>query len=457
MKTFLLRYSRLMLIGLWLVGCKSNQGDITETPTPQTIADIDGTVLLSWNDTYLELDRYAPGYRPPVAARTLGYIGLAVYEASIAGSAKYQSIAKSYIGLAIPKVPVGQTINYEVAANTVYYRLLQKFFPHVSENHKKLIEQTQQKNAERFLTISQAQIQQSYAYGEAVADAVFAWSATDGFGHEGYLKNTPADYTPPATVGKWQPTAPNFSKALLPYWGKARTFAITQQEKVAKVPLDYSANFASPLYTQALEVYSTTTQPSVDGQWIAQFWSDDIAELTFEPAARWLAIGQQVMKQKKSNLETAVVFLAKIGLSLNDASVAAWHSKYIYNVERPIAYIQRNINRAWRTTLNDPIRKQQGISPNFPSYPSGHAAFGAAAAEVLTDVFGNNFSLVDRCHEARTEFNGKPRSFGSFYEMANENAYSRIPLGVHYRMDCDEGLRMGTLVGKKVLALSWKK
>ena len=27
--------------------------------------------------------------------------------------------------------------------------------------------------------------------------------------------------------------------------------------------------------------------------------------------------------------------------------------------------------------------------------------------------------------------------------MAEENAYSRIPLGVHVRMECDEGIRLG--------------
>ena len=27
--------------------------------------------------------------------------------------------------------------------------------------------------------------------------------------------------------------------------------------------------------------------------------------------------------------------------------------------------------------------------------------------------------------------------------MAEENAFSRIPLGVHIRMDCEEGLRLG--------------
>jgi hypothetical protein len=37
--------------------------------------------------------------------------------------------------------------------------------------------------------------------------------------------------------------------------------------------------------------------------------------------------------------------------------------------------------------------------------------------------------------------------------MAEENAYSRIPLGVHIRMDCDEGLRLGHAVAENVLRL----
>jgi hypothetical protein len=40
--------------------------------------------------------------------------------------------------------------------------------------------------------------------------------------------------------------------------------------------------------------------------------------------------------------------------------------------------------------------------------------------------------------------------------MAVENAYARIPIGVHFRMDCDEGLRMGLLAGQRVLELNWK-
>jgi hypothetical protein len=50
-----------------------------------------------------------------------------------------------------------------------------------------------------------------------------------------------------------------------------------------------------------------------------------------------------------------------------------------------------------------------------------------------------------------------PRSFKSFNEMSKENAYSRIPLGVHYRMDCEEGFRIGKIVGQKTNNFAWKK
>ncbi len=35
------------------------------------------------------------------------------------------------------------------------------------------------------------------------------------------------------------------------------------------------------------------------------------------------------------------------------------------------------------------------------------------------------------------------RSYNSLREMAHENAYSRMLMGVHYKQDCDEGLRLG--------------
>ncbi len=144
-------------------------------------------------------------------------------------------------------------------------------------------------------------------------------------------------------------------------------------------------------------------------------------------------------------------------MALHDAAIGAWNSKYFYNIERPVSYINRNIDPTWKPNLDNPLTGEQGISPSFPAYPSGHATFGGAGAEALAGVFGYRYSMTDRCHENRNEFFGMPRTFGSFFEMAHENAWSRVPLGVHYRMDADEGLRYGTEIGRVINRLPWRK
>jgi PAP2 superfamily len=305
-------------------------------------------------------------------------------------------------------------------------------------------------------TINAEVYKRSRDYGQRVASAVWDFSVTDKDGHDKYLDPRPSNYTPPTGLGKWAKTPPGNQAAMFPYWGKVRTFAIKEEDKLARPPLPYSEDKTSAYYTQALEVYSTTTPQTYENQWIGEFWSDDVLGFTFSPPSRWVAITNEVLVQEKSNLETAIMAAVKVGLALNDASVAAWNSKFYYNVERPVSYINKFINPNWNV-VSLTSTGFLGSTPSFPAYPSGHSVFGAAAAEALTSVFGYSVPLTDRCHEGRTDFNGKPRSFNSFYEMSEENAYSRIPLGVHWRMDCSEGLRMGYQVGRRVNAMQFKK
>ena len=448
---YTLRYA-LIVAFLWvLAACHSNKEDVVPVPTATTS---DASVPTQWMSLFLDIDRYAPGYRPPVAARTLAYIGLAAYETVVPGSANYKSVAYKFTGLTVPKVNDGQSYRWDVAVNEAYYVMMKGFFPQIVDADKAKIEALHTK-----LTVagSTDELTRSQKFGQDVAAAVLAYSQTDAAGDAAYLRNQPADYVPPTGVGKWQPTAPDFSRALLPYWGKVRTFVASDADKVANAPLDYSTNVKSTLFAQGLEIYTATTPLTKDEQWIGDFWSDDIYKLTFEPAGRWIAIAQQVVIHQKVPLDKAVYTYAKVGIGLSDIGVACWNSKYIYNIERPITYIRRTIDPTWNTRLNNPITILQGITPPFPSYPSGHSCFGAVAAEVLTNIYGAAYAMTDSCHAGRTEFNGTPRSFNSFYEMAQENAYSRVLLGVHYRMDCEEGLRMGYAIGRKVNLLPWEK
>jgi membrane-associated phospholipid phosphatase len=437
---------------LFLVtSCKTNPDG---TP-PEPINNIEATVANEWMDNFLVVERYAPGFRPPVAARALGFINLAAYESIVGSSSVYKSVAPNFQGLTVPAREVSKTYNDQAIVNEVYYQMSKNFFPHVLDEYKASIE-TQYKKFDAS-KINADELIRSKQYGQALAKAVFDFSLTDALGSKGYLNNQPADYVAPTGAGKWQPSFPDFSKPLLPYWGKTRAFVISEAEKLSPPPIAYSTSTSSAFFFQGFEVHQVTTPLSYDQQWIGEFWSDDIYKLTFEPAARWIAIAQQVVRKEKVSLEKAIYTYVKVSIGLSDAGLACWNSKYVYNVERPVTYIRREINKDWVSALNNPLVKVKGVTPPFPAYPSGHSTFGGVAAEVLNDIYGKNYALTDKCHEGRTEFIGTPRSFKSFDAMADENAYSRIPLGVHYRMDCSEGLRLGYQTGKAVNRLAWKK
>src|SRR5262249_3261848 len=99
------------------------------------------------------------------------------------------------------------------------------------------------------------------------------------------------------------------------------------------------------------------------------------------------------------------------------------------------------------------------FTPNFPSYTSGHATFGAAMFRILERFYGRDdihFTIIS------DEFNGitrgtdgqvRPtvgRSFASFSQAAFENGQSRIYLGIHWAFDRDDGIACGKAVADYV-------
>jgi hypothetical protein len=377
-----------------------------------------------------------------------GYWGLANYELAVKGMPGYRSIADNYPGLSIPKLTNPQNINWQLALNACSAYMFSKYFP---DDIQKINSSENVLYGKFSAGVKPEIIEESTKWGKNVAEAVYNYSKSDLITFEGQLNLYPA-YQVLSGDGIWVPTFPDFTAGKFPQWGKGRVFAITQLDRNIPPPTTYSTDTKSQYYAQAIETYNRVESGTNEDKWIAEFWSDDIGGLTFSPPVRWFAIANQVYTTSKCNLEKALFTNVKIGLALNDASVSCWDNKYKYQVERPITYIRKYIDPNWKTILT-----KDGTTPNFPAYPSGHATFGAAAAEVLTYEFGHDFAMTDRCHEGRTEFRSTPRAFPSFYKMAEENAISRIPLGVHWRMDADAGLDLGYKVGRRVNALPFGK
>lgn len=463
MRTKQLSFLHLLLFSLLLLtlpSCKKNQDDLTDA-SPEVSAPVnsyDDRVIDDWQSLILKIERNANGYHPCPTARMLAYTGIGAYESVVSGMPDYKSIAFLYPGLKIPLVEQDKAYHFPSVLNNYYALILKHFFANVQQSDQLAIDSLENFfNTFYSTSVDTLVFERSKAYGAAVANAVWNYSTSDAIGHDKYTDPRPLSYAPPVGNGKWQPTPPGNEAALFPYWGSTRNFAITSSEKICRPPLPYSTSPSSTFYAQAIDVYNKTTLQTAEQQWIAEFWSDDVPGLTFSTPARWIAITNQVIEIEFSSLERAVLLSMKMGIAINDATVAAWSSKYYYSVERPQTYIHEVLMHPNWEIFDLTSTNFLSSTPSYPGYPSAHAVIGAAAAEVLTSVFGDNYQFTDRCHQNRNAFNGTPRSFNSFYEMAEENAISRVYLGVNFPMDCSEGVRFGYEIGKKVNALPYKK
>jgi len=418
----------------------------TEAPDMQRAT----RVAVEWNTLLLELERHTPGYRPPVSARMFAYVEMAAYEASLPALPDYLSLEVYTSGYHKPETQLQEGGFYLPASlNAAYARIARYFFPTAPKNLLESIDQLESGESQPLgRSVDPQVLNLSIAFGRSVADAVWRWSSTDSMGHDGFLYNFDRSYVPSECAGCWQPTGEHPIPALTPHWGGVRPFIVAPDAIQVKPPLRFDPSPGSGFYTEAMEVFTVSQPLSKENRWIAEFWSDDLPGLTLSPAGRWISIVNQSITKAKLPFPQAMETYLKSGLALCDASILCWKAKYMYNLERPQDYIGREIRPGW-----SPLHE----APNFPSYPSGHSMFGAAVAEVLTGALGNNFTLTDRTHEDRPEFSSAPRTYHSFSEMALENALSRVAMGVHYRMDCEEGLRLGKIIGRKSAGLNLKR
>jgi hypothetical protein len=445
---------------LFLFACQrdnSNNGDSQF----RKVADYDYKVVHEWNEVFLQIEKNSAGYRPGPAPRAVAYLGLSAYEAVVPGMPEFRSFNGFWNGFKVPEIDADKEYCWPVVVNASYAYLLPKFFGRATAEQLAQIQATGKRIEEQFKnTVSDDVFLRSVNRGREVAEAVWNWSTTDKIGHDHYLDPFQGyDWEDRFEKdGDWIPTFPGPGAGMGGIWGGARTFAVKDDQKLCRKPIPYSEDPKSHLYAQAIEVLSQNTPTlSYEAEWVGEFWSDDLLNLTFSPGVRFLAIGDQILELENSNLETAVYMTALVGVASNDAGVACWHSKYHYNVERPESYIKRVIDPNWEPNLDNPLTGDKGISPSFPAYPSGHSTMGAAGGEALSHIFGYSYGMTDKCHQFQTTFEGTPRTFSSINEMADENAWSRVPLGVHYRMDCEEGVRFGREIARSVIRLPWKK
>ena len=90
----------------------------------------------------------------------------------------------------------------------------------------------------------------------------------------------------------------------------------------------------------------------------------------------------------------------------------------------------------------------------MPDHDSGHAIQGGVAAEILKQFFGTDALAFTACSTTLPagstcdDPGAVWRSYSSFSQAANENAVSRIYIGIHFRRAVEEGVDHGRKIAQ---------
>ncbi len=401
-------------------------------------------VLHRWYRLILELVRHTPTYSPPVASRAFAYVGITAYEVVASVMPGLRSLAGQVNGLGpVPACDPTLTYDVGVALHAAMAGSVAQFFGNTGPTGQRAMAAMDSKQGARVATgVAVDVAARSVAHGQAVAAHILDWSRADG-GDIVENMGFPYAYAPADTPGAWVPTSQVAQQQapLLPDWGQNRTFAMPNGTACGlPAPPAYSEEPGSPFHAEAMEVYDTRATLTDEQMLIARFWSDD-PMLSPTPPGHWVSIAMQILERDSADLALRVDVLARVAIAVADAFIACWATKFEVNLLRPVTYIRRVIEPKWEPLLN---------TPPFPEYPSGHSTQSAAAAAVLTAVWGEGYAFDDATHQE----DGLPvRTFANFAAAADEAAISRLYGGIHFRAAIVQGLAQGRCVGAHAAAL----
>lgn len=410
----------------------------------QVAGDAGAQVMRQWYRLMLELVRHTPTYSPPVASRAFAYTGVIAHEVLRGGPGGGVTLAGQLNELLpLPERESGAAHDEAVLLNAALALAVKQFFANTGPTGQRAMQAMEKALTRQVETgVAPDVLRRSRDFAEAVVLHVNAWSGADrgavvenlGFPETWELTPGPAHWVPTSTVAVQQ-------KPLLPFWGNVRPFAMPEGNSCPLPPPPaYSEDPSSEFYKEAKEVYDTVNTLTKEQRAIAAFWSDD-PMLSSTPPGHWISIAMTELDLEAAPATRWAAVMARLGITLADAFIGCWHSKFEYDLVRPITYIQRVIDPKWQPILN---------TPPFPEYPSGHSTQSGAAAAVLDAVFGADHAFVDGTHLD----DGIPeRPFANFQAAAQEAGISRLYGGIHFRAAIERGLDQGACIGAHAVGL----
>jgi hypothetical protein len=414
-----------------------------------------------------EVRQFGEQLGPGRSSRAMAIVHIAIYDSVNAIVGGYERYTK------LPRAPNDASINAAIA--TAAHDTLIQMFPSQKPKFDALYAADIANNHER-----RAQQISGVAVGRNAARLILAMRADDGAAGADPKMGT--EWLPSDEAGHWRQDPIGLSQiALGAHWGTVKPFVLLSgdQFRVPAPPAMTSARYAlafNEVKTLGGDGIHTPTVRTADQTRTGIFWAYDGTPSLCAPPRLYNQLASEISNANDNVMELARLY-ALVNVSMADAGIAIWESKFFYDFWRPVTGVREadegmgptGVGDGNAATMADPTfwplgapasnLSGPGFTPPFPSYPSGHAGFGGALFETLRNVYRTDniaFTFIS------DEYNGvtaggdgvvrplAPRSYQKLSQAEEENGQSRIYLGIHWSFDKTQGIRQGRNVADYV-------
>jgi membrane-associated phospholipid phosphatase len=250
--------------------------------------------------------------------------------------------------------------------------------------------------------------------GRAIAERYIEKASRDGYTRKWDGKR-------PHGPAHWEPPPGSTGQPIQPLAGTWKTWLL---DPVDRFQPPAPPKYGTPAFVaNAKDVVRVKQSLTARQKEIAKFW--EAGPGTALPAGVWNKVAIAYVRKKQLSVPRQVRLFALLNIAMADAGGACWNAKFQTGWwdPRPINAIRDlGLDDGWEPYLGTPL---------FPSYPSGTSNYSGAAGEVLAYVFPDDAKM--------------------WRARAVEAGMSRLWGGVHWRIDVEQGLKMGRQVGELVV------
>ena len=381
-------------------------------------------------------------FTPPVARRLYVYAALASYEAVRFSREESLSITARLKGFdPMPEPEEKMDYDFTLAASKAFFSVVRNvrvFSVDSLDKYERPLYQSFKNE------LDDSVYERSLSFGEDIAALILARAKRDGY----FESRGKPKFLGSNEPGQWRPTPPDYLDGVEWCWNDMLPMVMDSASQfMPGKPPEFSPDTGSIFYKSLLEVYEIDRNLTEEEMEIARYWDDNpfviehsghmmFGNKKITPGGHWMGIAAIASKLSDADPATTAKAYALTAIALYDGFISCWDEKYRSNYIRPVTAINELIDDTWMPYLQ---------TPPFPEYTSGHSTITAAAATVLTSVYGDNFAFQDT---SDLRYIGMQRHFNSFNEAAAEVSISRVYGGIHYRFSVDTGAEQGNKLGR---------